>query len=371
MFTEASFIQSVIGETTVGADGSGNSISYGADFSGVKFGGPANFDLAGFETTAYFGWAEFEDIVFFDASTFSETAELDFLKTKFHRQFQFLEVYSHSVIDFSSCDFVDEADFRDSTLLGPMTLHRSKFQREARFGPISFQDGKERPLCVRFWEMDMPNVTFRRADLRGVTFYNSYNLDRAEFSACLWNKAHNRQSVLYDELALRGDKPIWGSEMGEAIVSSPPSVEEWERVENTYRDLRRNLENRKDYAAAGEFYVGEMEMRRLPKPWIQRHILSLEALYLHLSDYGENWWKSIGMLLFLLGISTLVYAGWPKNLDTLGISLMYSLSVFTLLRVSVGDPLHWTGQLMAIVQLVLSPILITLSVLAIRRKLKR
>ena len=50
---------------------------------------------------------------------------------------------------------------------------------------------------------------------------------------------------------------------------------------------------------------------------------------------------------------------------------MYSLSVFTLLRVSVGDPLHWTGQLMAIVQLVLSPILITLSVLAIRRKLKR
>ena len=120
-------------------------------------------------------------------------------------------------------------------------------------------------------------------------------------------------------------------------------------------------------------------------PRRQRQLFSLEALYLHLSTYGENWWK-----LSVLVIELLCYAVsgldnrnlevvrrlatrsriFTDDLAVFGLRL-HSLSVLTFLRVSVAEPLHWTGQLMAILQLLLSPILITLSVLAIRRKLKR
>ena len=62
----------------------------------------------------------------------------------------------------------------------------------------------------------------------------------------------------------------------------------------------------------------------------------------------------------------------PTNdLKMFGRALLHSLSVLSFLRISVAEPLHWTGQFMAIMQLLLSPILITLSLLAIRRKLKR
>ena len=58
----------------------------------------------------------------------------------------------------------------------------------------------------------MERVSFRNADLRNVSFYYCYSLDKVELIACLWNKAFNRQRVLFDELVLRGYKPNWGTE---------------------------------------------------------------------------------------------------------------------------------------------------------------
>ncbi len=370
-FSQASFTLSAHEAAMVGASNSRASNFVGANFSDVKFCGPANFDDADFMTPAYFGCAEFEEIVFFAGSSFSDFANVEFLMTKFRKECHFLEVHSLSVIEFVDCDFLDDADFRNSTLLGPMEFYRSAFAREARFGPISSQDGDERHLSLRFRETDLQRVTFRSADLRNVSFYHCFNLDKAEFSTCLWNGLSGRQRVLYDELALRGSKPIWGSESGLAIESNPPNVKGWERVETTYRDLRRNFEDRRDFAGSSDFYVGEMEMRRLAKPSLERQLISLEALYRHLSTYGENWWKPLLWLLGLTMVSGLVYAGWSIDFTMHLLSLLYSLSVLTFLRVSVAEPLHWTGQLMAILQLLISPILITLSVLAIRRKVKR
>ena len=345
--------------------------STGADFSAAKFKALANFDDATFRTPVDFEYTEFEDDVIFHGASFSKPANAMFLETEFHKEGIFLEVSSQSIFFFANCVFHDLADFQGAVFRGPVTFDRCSFAVEAIFGEFRAQDAVESPIYVRFLNIDMQRVAFRSADLQNVSFIHCYNLDKSEFFSCNWNMAYGRQRVLHDELVMRGQKPIWGSDAGEDIGFDVTNAKEWERVESTYRNIRRNFEDRRDFAGASEFYVGEMEMRRLPKPRIRRQFLSLEALYLNLSNYGENWWKPIVILLLLLGISTLVYAGWPINSDTLGISLMYSLSVFTLLRVSVGEPLHWTGQLMAIVQLVLSPVLITLSVLAIRRKLKR
>ena len=385
-FREASFIRSERIEENL--DELWDSVIGAISFFGAQFESHADFRDSTFEVTSRFSNAHFKGPVSFRRVEFCEHSSAEFSGTTFSHNCYFVEVESSSTITFTECLFSEEADFRNATLLGATRFIRANFARLARFGGAPTRESKRISLNVCFWETNMERVSFRNADLRNVSFYYCYSLDKVELIACLWNKAFNRQRVLYDELALRGCKPNWGTEGidaesgviagsnvstdGQSAVSDGvPREDEWERLENTYRDLRRNFEDRRDFAGASEFYVGEMEVRRLKKPERQRQLFSLEALYRHLSSYGENWWKPLLYLFGLIVISSFVYTGWPTDSLTLMLSLLHSFSVLTLLRVSVAEPLHWTGQLMAILQLVISPILITLSLLAIRRKLKR
>lgn len=373
------------------------------DFHNVKFEGFTDFRDSAFHSKSRFSSARFAEAVTFRRTKFYRNAAAEFSNTIFNKKCYFIELQARSSITFTECLFSEDADFRNAALFGPTTLERVTFASLARFGGLPPQDTELARLNVCFWEVDMALVAFRNADLRNVCFYHCKDLDSAEFSTCLWNESSGRRRVLYDELVLRGSRPEWGREelaqdaevLG--IRNRIRNDERWERVENTYRDLRRNFEDRRDFADASEFYVGEMEMRRLAKLRHERELLSLEALYFHLSTYGENWWKPLVWLFVLLLLGTSVYTGWGLKVDNPGVvseniiriywqpgvasptndlmmfgrALLHSLSVLSFLRVSVAEPLHWTGQFMAILQLLLSPILITLSLLAIRRKLKR
>ena len=314
------------------------------DFGVAQFKSRADFTDSKFKVTLSFDNTTFSEDAVFIGAKFCERANARFLRVTFCKDFEFVEADSRSSIDFSWCEFRGEAVFRNAMLQGPMNFYGIAFRRTAIFSQDPPNCFEENRLRVRFAETDMEYVAFRAADLREVSFWHCSNLDKAEFSSCRWNSAYGRQRVLYDEMALRGCIPKWGSWRNTANDpdASALTQEEWERAENTYRDLRRNFEDRRDYAGASEFYVGEMEMRRLPKPRGKREILSLEALYFHLSNYGENWWKPLVFLSLLLGITTLVYAGWPPSLNVLGLSLLHSLSVLTLLRVSILELSHWT-----------------------------
>lgn len=367
------------------------------NFNKARFESLADFTNARFEVTSSFINSCFLGNTVFIRAKFCERANVNFSYTTFNKECDFIETRSSSRMNFYRSEFFEEAVFRNAILQGPTEFHGSVFKGHATFSCDRPNQLEEMPLKVRFVDMDMKQVAFRGANLREVSFWHCANLDRAELSACLWNNAINRQRVLYDEMALRGYREKWGSRGDSTSASATPTLEDWERAENTYRALRRNFDDKRDSAGASEFYVGEMEMRRLAKPRLERHLFSLEALYLHISTYGENWWKPLLWLLILLILSTSVYTGWGLKIENseliaedivriywqlgtasfsndiamFGRSFIHSLSVLTFLRVSVAEPLHWTGQLMAILQLVLSPVLFTLTVLAIRRKLKR
>ena len=363
------------------------------NFNKARFEALADFTNSKFKVTSSFIHTSFLGDAVFIATKFCECANVKFSFTTFSKDCDFIEARSRSRIDFYRCVFTEEAVFRNAVLQGPTEFHGSVFGHRATFGDDPGRQSEEKRLRVRFVNMDMVNVAFRGADLREASFWHCANLDRAELSSCRWNNAFDRQRVLYDELALRRCKPKWGSWGDNTNVTDTLSYEDWERAESTYRDLRRNFEDRRDYAGASEFYVGEMEMRRLTKPRLERNILSLEALYFSLSTYGESWRKPLVWLLILLLLSSSVYAlsglelavskpplriSWPpgtasftNDVGVFGLAFIHSLSVLTFLRVSVAEPAHWIGQIMAILQLLLSPILVTLSLLAIRRKLKR
>jgi len=155
--------------------------------------------------------------------------------------------------------------------------------------------------------MNLRNVSFRDTDMQKVRFLNVE-----------WNReGHSlgpiriERIVIYDEKLLKD-------------VEEPPN---YEAVARTYWGLRRNYERNGRYAEAGDFYISEMEMRRLqiapPPPrkgrrptvwdtirwtvlswgWWRRNLLSPLAIYKYLSLYGESYvlaslWIFITVLLF-------------------------------------------------------------------------
>ncbi len=88
-----------------------------------------------------------------------------------------------------------------------------------------------------------------------------------------------------------------------------------------HRDLRKGLEDAKNEPGAADFYYGEMEMRRLaarggkardttdaeqlqPPPWAERRLLDA---YWAISGYGLRAWRALAALAVLLVASTVLF----------------------------------------------------------------
>jgi hypothetical protein len=157
----------------------------------------------------------------------------------------------------------------------------------------------------------------RQISLRNVSFGDT-DMQKVRFLNVEWNREGRslgplriERIVIYDEKLLKD-------------VREYPNCE---AVARTYRELRRNYERNGRYAEAGDFYISEMEMRRLkiaPPPlkqrctptvwggvrwtifswrWWRRNLLSPLAIYKYLSLYGESYvlaslWIFITVLLF-------------------------------------------------------------------------
>jgi hypothetical protein len=70
-------------------------------------------------------------------------------------------------------------------------------------------------------------------------------------------------------------------------VDGPYGKVSFEECAETYRQLRKNFENKGNRIDAGQFYYGEMEIRRLSTP-LYRRLFSLYSFYKILSSYGES-----------------------------------------------------------------------------------
>ena len=69
-----------------------------------------------------------------------------------------------------------------------------------------------------------------------------------------------------------------------------------ERLEEAYRNMRAALEDNRSYAAAADFYVGEMEANRKLQKGAARYF-SVAALYRLLSFYGTSVPRAVAWVL--------------------------------------------------------------------------
>jgi uncharacterized protein YjbI with pentapeptide repeats len=183
-------------------------------------------------------------------------------------------------------------------------------------------------------------------------------------------------------------------------------------IAGTYRDLRKSFEDAKDEPGAADFYYGEMEMRRLDRRregvntanQLQKHASRAERALLHLywglSGYGLRAWRSIASWLLLVIVTGLLFTqrafavdgshandlgmGDAAHLRTRGAitdltpdwhtALIFALNESLPLLRSPHVASVWlteAGVVVSFLLRLLGPLLLALSVLAMRSRMKR
>lgn len=144
----------------------------------------------------------------------------------------------------------------------------------------------------------------------------------------------------------------------------------------TYRDLRRGVETSKNEPGAADFYYGEMEMRRRSPdtPCAERILL---YLYWAVSGYGLRAMRAFLAVVLLILVCGAVFwlgglAGQPDGAPHIGpFELALRNSIALLRNPGTQVNLTWFGTAADIAVRLLTPVILSLGLLALRARTKR
>ena len=245
--------------------------------------------------------------------------------------------------------------------------------------------GQPRLLSLR--GANVGGLTLGNVDLTDCRFNGAHNLDKLRLEAGTafglspavagWE----RRQVIAEEAAWRAARarpgrwsdPEWSDSYDKPNVLSPGAVAV------LYRALRKSREDAKDEPGAADFYYGEMEMRRHDRGedhasggW-SRGLVSRGVLtaYWLVSGYGLRAWRSLATLAVVMAISAAVFRLWGF---THSVSYWKSLLFAFRSTLSLTDAqvtlTAWGGLFQAILRLT-GPVLLALTLLALRGRVKR
>ncbi len=281
------------------------------DFGGVTFNELANFSGAKFSQGANFSHATFTAIAGFSEATFIKQA--DFRGARF-KWASFMGSAFNEGADFSDAKFCEGADFIRAKFLGRMLFVSQDHSRPIFSGAaVDFGQVIINPLDA---------LIFRKADLQKSRFLHT-DLRKAEFTDVKWPRKGGRFRVYDEDVELRAGE-----------------TRQWSHIEQLYRQLKQNYEDRRAYERAGDFHYGEKEMRRRnpdTPPWLS----CLLRLYRCVGGYGERCSPPLAWSIGLFVVCALLYLCFglrPKDLcSTPALTSVwgyfdYSLRVMTLLK---------------------------------------
>lgn len=239
------------------------------------------------------------------------------------------------------------------------------FIEKTRFGAASVIAGSGAlPRLRALQATDVSNLELADVDLRQCAFADAHRLDQLRLAGrCQFDEPPRgwrwtRRRTIVEERAWREwptDRPgDW------EIESVDP-----ERMANVYRSLRKAFEDSKNEAGAGDFYYGEMEMRRhsAETPRAERAIL---WVYWLLSGYGQRAARAIAALVVVIAVVGVLLALWGQPGGEAA-----RIAVGAVLLRTPGAELTTAGQWTVMVAHLLGPVLLALAVLAIRARVKR
>jgi uncharacterized protein YjbI with pentapeptide repeats len=263
-----------------------------SDFSGSEFKNSVNFENVRFQKQVQFSNAEFRGQVTFNGTKFQGPAlfigSIFYGVTHFQVDFRGEAHFTRSIFNvvsfpyttfqgtivFVNCAFVGQAWFFNVVPVRHTSV--LKFIGDPDRGAPDLKqfwseiDETVKSMLEKYWGKDLKQletiiqrgkislkmVLFKGTDVRRIQFLN-VEWDR---KVCRLGPFHIpiERIVVYDE----------------KLLENSEGPRDYESVARIYWGLRHNYERNGRYAEAGDFYISEMEMRRLqiaPPPPKQRH----------------------------------------------------------------------------------------------------
>ncbi|HKG31907.1 MAG TPA: pentapeptide repeat-containing protein [Nitrososphaeraceae archaeon] len=395
-------------------------------FFDTEFYGEAIFRAANFQGKAYFYGAKFKVEVQFADANFQEEANFSmtnfqgksnfgalFSGAKFHGEAYFAGAKFQGAYFFEA-KFHGEAYFRDATFQGEAEL-RANFQSEADFSNSEFYskayfsgqfNGRTEFNYVLFERKEkviidienLSNISFMNTDITGVRFSDKARWGNVEYDK-FWGgkKVKEERFKIIDERQL--EKKINEQDSHTTKDFNLGSIKA------VYRSLRENYEYRMRYDEAGQFFIREMELKRMYREvvssneeedetslgikrnyWFRRNLFSLTGWYYHLSRYGESLWRPTLAGLVIVFLSTLFWliqinpSAEPSFTNTVGFANATKITVWQrafersmvdfLPLLSIGGEVK-VGLIDYIIKIVGGAVTFGLIAIALRRRFER
>ncbi|MFZ3166177.1 MAG: pentapeptide repeat-containing protein [Candidatus Methanoperedens sp.] len=272
-----------------------------AIFVSVRFRKKAIFIDVKFDQEANFDGAEFDDEASFYGTKFDE--ESDFNEAKFNKKADFITAEFNKAASFTDVQFCSKAFFNEVKFNNDVFFSGTEFMEEVSFRDTVFEN-KLQKIIFRFCRFHKPSdVKFQDVNLSNVSFLYT-DITKVEFLNEKWAKKNGRLIVV-DESIREG----WIT---------------YDAIAQLYRRLRWNYEANYKFAEAGDFFIGEMEMRRRNvitrfrnenirniELWIKENF-SLLGIFKHLSLYGESYIRPL-IFAFIIIISYPLLMHWLFN----------------------------------------------------------
>lgn len=225
------------------------------------------------------------------------------------------------------------------------------FEAEGHLESIIFS----KPDQTLFNEVDLSRAYFRGTNLKGVRFLGVN-----------WWQPKLKRNGLYDEIFIRFSKD------GPFRHSTMPVLEE------TCRNARVALEENRNFNAASDFYLAEMEAARLQFNLLRRYLFSVNALYQCVSNYGTSVGRALRILLWLyvFHLASSIYLELPSGqlpeLSKVLEASQRSLKILILAAPALPGVQSSVQQTwIDLILRVLGPVQIAMIALAFRSRIKR
>ncbi len=256
----------------------------------------ANFWNAG-EMTVFDGDVNFSDTTFlswFNLAFVEFQGNVIFKHTQFKGKTDFVGAIFSKFTNFAHCCFVEESSFDAARFNHFVQIAHCKFERKATFNSVSLNEANIQDIksdqdnLLSFANINFSkNITFRRVDMRNIHFTQS-DISDVQFKECVW-EITSRLHISEEQILKY-------------------SRDEYEMLEEQYRQLKKNFDSNKDWELSGKAYVSEMEMRK-KRLWLQKDYYHwfIYWFYDKCSGYTQNLKKPIFSLLILMAVFSCIY----------------------------------------------------------------
>ena len=348
----------------------------GASFIGAKFAGRTRFREAKFTGIVSFVEAKFASRVSFRGAEFVRTAffvdaeftgSASFVAAKFTDRAFFVDAEFAARASFRGAEFTGGVDFTGARFSGGVAFVGSSFPPKDGDVVVSFQGlAPENAKNMRFEGVALSRVSFLRTDVTQIRFVGCTWHEKPaqifwplpwQFLVSWPGKLPPQINVIYNDGALKGTGKGRESEHQERPL-----------VVDLYRQLRLNLEASRQEVEAGDFYIGQMEMRR-QDPSYSWHYRLLLAMYRILAMYGQSYWRPLVWYAFVLGpLFALGY--WKVGSVSYAEGWFSALTAGVLFKDVPKGIVEWE-KMLVYSNMLFDILLLALTVLALRRHFSR